>query len=30
MATAYGISGVIAVGPDGLDDVGRGLLRSYG
>jgi hypothetical protein len=26
----YGISAVITVGPDGLDDVGRGLLRSYG
>jgi hypothetical protein len=30
MATAYGVSGVIAIGPDGLDDVGRGVLRSYG
>ena len=30
MARAYGISAVVTVGPDGLDDVGRALLRSYG
>ena len=30
MMRTYGISAVVTVGPDGLDDVGRGLLRSYG
>jgi hypothetical protein len=30
MMRTYGISSVVTVGPDGLGDVGRGLLRSYG
>lgn len=30
MRTAYGVSAVIGVGPDGLDDVVRGVLRSFG
>ena len=30
MMRIYGISAVVMVGRDGLDDVGQGLLRSYG
>jgi hypothetical protein len=30
MMRVYGISAVVTVGPHGLDDVARGLLRSYG
>ena len=30
MTTTYGISSVITLGPDGLDDVARGVLRSFG
>jgi hypothetical protein len=30
MRSTYGISGVIAVGPNGLDEVARGVLRSFG
>jgi hypothetical protein len=30
MTTTYGVSAVITVGPDGLDDVARGVLRSFG
>jgi hypothetical protein len=30
MTTTYGISAVITVGPEGLDDVARGMLRSFG
>jgi hypothetical protein len=30
MRSTYGISGVITVGPDGLDQVARGVLRSFG
>ena len=30
MIRAYGISAVVTVGRDGLDEVARGLLRSYG
>jgi hypothetical protein len=30
MTKAYGVSTVITVGPDGLDDVARGILRSFG
>ena len=30
MTTTYGISSVIMVGPDGLDDVARGVLLSFG
>ena len=30
MVTTYGVSAVIAIGSDGLDDVNRGVLRSFG
>jgi hypothetical protein len=30
MVTTYGVSAVITVGPAGLDDVNRGVLRSFG
>lgn len=30
MTRAYGISAIITVGPDGLDDAVRGVLRSFG
>jgi hypothetical protein len=30
MMRAYGISAIVTVGRNGLDDIGRGLLRSYG
>ena len=30
MVTTYGVSSVITVGPAGLDDVNRGVLRSFG
>ena len=30
MMTTYGVSAMITVGPDGLDDVVRGVLRSFG
>ena len=30
MKRIYGVSAVVTVGRDGLDDVARGLLRSYG
>ena len=30
MMRTYGISAVVTVGPNGLDNVARGLLRSYG
>jgi hypothetical protein len=30
MTTTYGISSMITVGPDGLDDVARGVLRFFG
>jgi hypothetical protein len=30
MVKAYGISAVVTVGRDGLDEVVRGVLRSYG
>jgi hypothetical protein len=30
MTNTYGVSAVITVGPDGLDDVGRAVLRSFG
>lgn len=30
MTATYGVSTMIAVGPDGLDDVARGVLRSFG
>jgi hypothetical protein len=30
MTTIYAVSAVIAVGPEGLDDVARGVLRSFG
>ena len=30
MKKAYGVSAMITVGPDGLDDAARGLLRSFG
>lgn len=30
MMTTYGVSAMITVGPDGLDDVARGVLRSFG
>jgi hypothetical protein len=30
MTTAYGVSTMISVGPNGLDDVARGVLRSFG
>jgi hypothetical protein len=27
---SYGVSSMITIGPDGLDEMGRGLLRSFG
>jgi hypothetical protein len=30
MKKAYGVSAMITVGPDGLDDAARGVLRSFG
>jgi len=30
MTRTYGISAVVTAGPNGLDDVARGLLQSYG
>jgi hypothetical protein len=30
MRTTYGVSAVITVGSDGVDDVARGMLRSFG
>jgi hypothetical protein len=30
MKKAYGVSAMITVGPDGLDEAARGLLRSFG
>jgi len=30
MTTTYGISAVITVGPEGLSEVARGVLRSFG
>jgi hypothetical protein len=30
MAKAYGLSAMITVGPDGLNDAARGVLRSFG
>jgi hypothetical protein len=30
MRSVYGISAMITVGPDGLDDAARGVLRSFG
>ena len=30
MTTTYGVSAMITVGPDGLDDAARGVLRSFG
>jgi hypothetical protein len=30
MRTIYGVSAMITAGSDGLDDVARGLLRSFG
>jgi hypothetical protein len=30
MTMTYGVSAMITVGPDGLDDVARGVLRSFG
>ena len=30
MTTTDGVSAMITVGPDGLDDVARGVLRSFG
>ena len=30
MMRTYGVSAVVTAGPGGLDNVGRGLLRSYG
>jgi hypothetical protein len=30
MKKAYGVSAMITVGPDGVDDAARGLLRSFG
>jgi hypothetical protein len=30
MRRAYGVSAMITVGADGLDDAARGVLRSFG
>jgi hypothetical protein len=30
MTTTYGVSAMITIGPDGPDDVARGVLRSFG
>jgi hypothetical protein len=30
MTRTYGVSAMITVGPDGLDDAARGVLRSFG
>ena len=30
MRTNFGVSTVITIAPDGLDDVTRGVLRSFG